>query len=469
MLIARSSRLRPARRGVILLVVLALLTLFAIVGITFVLVANSQETSARIARESESQSQPNFDAELALTMYLGQLIYDANDDASGVYSSIRGHSLARLMYGYNNGTDPVTGLPVANDKAFCGTGRLHNGTPLGGVGTMGDEANLVNYQYFPNDNIGLRDPERPGFRANLAAAQLAYTGGANIPYTYPDHHNFALAYQDATTGQILVPSFHREYLFGRLDDPNNPNWTKSAGQISRLLRHVPIDVDPTGTGGFPYPADRGGDVKNVDGAPGGNDSIWTDPGFPVMTNADGRKYKILVAPLILEMDSRVNLNVAGNLVGNPLWASNGVTNTTPVGTTSSHASNQGWGPWEVNPSYVLNADAPTLLEWKNIFYGASSTGTFPPTPAQTHILGRYGRVRVPGDPLTGGGVAPRIWAAADYNGLDESTGTTTATGYTLPGALRQQRWDEFAIRYLPAVSGGPLWHWHVPAEHALAE
>src|SRR6185437_11985633 len=86
---------------------------------------------------------------------------------------------------------------------------------------------------------------------------------------------------------------------------------------------------------------------------GGNDSIWIDIGAPVMTAPDGTKYKMLVAPLIVDLDGRINLNIAGNILalGNP---------PSPLSPTVSsqtlslpHLSNQGWGPWEISLAKVL--------------------------------------------------------------------------------------------------------------------
>ena len=93
MLIRRQAHRAAPRRGVILMV-LAMLTLFSIVGVTFVLFSDATAMSARINKEGETQIRPDMDPELAMAMFLGQLIYDLRDDPTGVQSSMRGHSFS---------------------------------------------------------------------------------------------------------------------------------------------------------------------------------------------------------------------------------------------------------------------------------------------------------------------------------------------------------------------------------------
>src|SRR4051794_24773524 len=102
MLITSHSRYGSQRRGVILIVVLAMLTLFTILGLSFVLVADSYATSSRIARETEGNFKPDVEPEAAVSFVFGQLLYPVSDvDGVGIYSSLRGHDLARSIYGYN--------------------------------------------------------------------------------------------------------------------------------------------------------------------------------------------------------------------------------------------------------------------------------------------------------------------------------------------------------------------------------
>src|SRR5262249_38755254 len=150
--------------------------------------------------------------------------------------------------------------------------------PFGGQAL--DEFNAINYTFFQTAGDPLHDPECVGWRAGLAAAKGPYTGGFHPAYTYPDLNMMALAAVKAD-GPVLVPSFHRPWLFNpnnALNDTTNLNWTNASGK-SLILRPRPIDhyIAPvTGNPLFPYPADATGDVKNLVGAPGGNDSIWID-------------------------------------------------------------------------------------------------------------------------------------------------------------------------------------------------
>jgi hypothetical protein len=410
--------LRAARRGIILLVVLALLTLFAVVGLSFVLYADGQATSARLFREAQSPSRPDVEPELLLAYFLGQLIFDVEDDETGVYSALRGHSLARLMYGYNDSAS-TSGQP------FSGTGRLHAPSPFPGI----DDYDLINYTYFPADGL-LRDPERLGTRPTPAQGRGPFTGGFNAPYTYPDLNNMFLAAVKAD-GTVLLPSFFRPWP----DPPNgfgpmgvrdatgnflpNPNWFDNDPKKA-YLKYLTLRPRPADNPGFPAPEDPGGDVKNLIGAPGGNDSIWLDLGAPVRTAPDGRKYKPLFAPLIVDLDNRVNVNVHGNVRGKDFQGQ------------LAHLSNQGWGPWEVNLGKVLTKGN----EWAQLSVGSG----FPQT-GQPPLLGRYGgmpwlgQVGTPGipDSLAPAGRAPRFFGQVDLDGSNEGAGGVPTGRIRLPG------------------------------------
>lgn len=429
------------RRGVILLVVIILLTLFAIVGLAFVYYASSQADAARIYRESQIRNVPqnaDIPPDSLLAEFLRQLIYDLKDilpntpastqgtpaDPVGVASALRGHSLARTMYGYND--DPAH----PNNRAYNGVGRLHTNGLSASYGTTGvafpnsnDDYFGINYMYFPIDGF-CRDPEHLSSRpdASNPGARGLYTGGANAPYTAADLNSLFLAAVRPTDSAVLLPSYHRPWLFGNYDTGANAHWTDSTGKYL-TLRPRPADNDPA----FPYPADFGGDVKNLTGSPGTvvsvdpitkvetiatNDSSWIDIGWPVTTLPDGRKFKPLFAPLIVDLNNRLNLNVHGNVRAS--------------GTPAGHASNQGWGPWEVSVQRILSADSGTgWKEWTNLFLG---------NPAALTMFGRYGRDKQPGRagavPL--GGSIAHFYGQADFDGCNEQGGYGVSGQITLP-------------------------------------
>ena len=381
---------RPKRRGVVLLVVLAMLALFAALALSFVLYADAEAVAAGYALQAQQRAEPDADPELLLAYFLNQLLFDTKDDELGVASALRGHSLMRTMWGSQYEFNANETIALGNNTiAYNGTGRLHQIYPATAPAALQlqDDQKLINYTYFAADGF-LRDPERQGLRADPLASRGTFLGGFNPPYTYPDLNNVFLAAMQAD-GTVLTPSYHRPWLFGSLD-PSNPHWISPAGKYM-TLRPRPAEHPPLhGKPGFPFPDDATGDVRNTMG-PGGNDSVWLDLGFPVLTHRDGRKFKPLFAPLIVDLDGRVNLNVHGNVRG----------------VDSGHVSNQGWGPWEVNLTRVCSADAN---EWKNLFRGGPG--------AAPRVWGRYGPDREP-TPLPSGiaqfGSTPHSYARIDFD------------------------------------------------------
>ena len=128
-------------------------------------------------------------------------------------------------------------------------------------------------------DIGLGDTE--------SGTYLANTGGITPSF----HRPYLLAYIQQHYPKVLVnPDFRRTFLF-RPDREDHPAFTGSNPTYDPLVG--PWDVDNDG-----------------DRIP---DSIWMDVGHDPIAGPDGKLYKPLVAPLIIDLDGRRNLNAAGNL------------------------------------------------------------------------------------------------------------------------------------------------------------
>ena len=294
------------REGVVLLVVISLLVLFSLVGLAFVVYAQSQANTARLWREHESRERPDMDPELLLAYFLGQLIYDTDNS----HSALRGHSLARNMYGRPGSTIP-----------YSGTGRVHTDP-----NPAKDDFYNVDYTQYGG---AARSPDQ--------------YGSPNPPYTYPDFNHMFLSAVRGSDGAVLIPSFVRVRPDGAA---------------------VTMRPDRNYHTAFPAQVSPSGDVRNRADGPGykngPHDSVWMDCGFPVMTAPDGRMFKPLFAPLIEDLDNRINVNVHGYwfIFGNG-------PNAAP-----SFQSNQGWAPWEVNPVAVLG----NASEARNLMRGDLATG-----------------------------------------------------------------------------------------------
>jgi hypothetical protein len=376
---AFSARATSRRPGMVLLVVMAMLALFASVAISFVFYADSEAEAARLARQAQDKDQTDIDPELLASYFLNQVIYGTDN----IYSAMRGWDLATSIYG--NSPGKLNYLPYAG----VGRAALAGPNPVLGI----DNRLAINYQKF-DDGLNLdRIPEfygnafsikgatntNPivittatphglanfdqvaitGVQGNTAAnggfsvtvssptslslngskgvGAGAYTGGGaginqlfyragNPPWTSYDSNSLFLAMMRAN-GTVLMPSFSRP-------------WLPPSGALARYTSLFP-DRTVWNPKFITPDTDATGDVKNLEFGPGGNDSKWMDLGFPVMTAPNGKRYRPLFAPLIIDLSNRIHLWAHGNRDGGTT-----ATGRTPV-------SNMGMGPSEINVARAI--------------------------------------------------------------------------------------------------------------------
>jgi hypothetical protein len=440
------------RRGSILLVVITFLALFAVVGLSFALFAESENTASRTHMEAfkindlpgrANPEEPN--AQEVANLVLGQIIYDTPDTGPSTLSAFRGHSLARLMYSGQGGLSPYNGqgLFVTNDEAMpVGNGSLAP-IPYTYSANFGSRdvlrSGVFNYSYRPGSGVFF-DPELSWAKQSPGGAVVAATPaqpqifrGVNAGYTYPDNKDVMLAVFDTTTpnqiGRVLKPSFQvvgtnlstnsfdmvmpegrfkilRPRPIDQLDNAelnavittlNNPPYNLNL-PMNNLSNFTPLQIAQINqvvaakcqeVGAMPYPPFNAdgtvtGDVQNFPypNHQQHNDSFWMYPGGPIR-KWNGKYYTAVVAPMVIDLNGRVNLSVAGNSTRTDTMA--------PARTDTGllHGSASGVGPWEINPAYVLgNANGAQALNGQQKL----ASGSYFPLPNNNSNFasGRYG-------------------------------------------------------------------------------
>lgn len=257
------------------------------------------------------------------------------------------------------------------------------------------------------------DPNAPGTTGYFAGHFLWMNGAAfadtsdpsgnpiNEPYDAADERNMLLSHRFDLTGRI-IPSMHRpaliSYEFNKLSAAQRQDPAQlmtffnkySARPVPMYYGNIRQNFEFTGShsdyeshGAFnlenPVHVKNllslliGVDHKDASGntvvetkwdvdntGSGTPDSIWIDPQFPVMSTRDGRRYKILISPLVHGLDGGVNVNVAGN------WM-HIATGNVPPGTIPEQstllAQGRGYGPAEINLGPFLGSkkEIATLL------------------------------------------------------------------------------------------------------------
>ncbi len=165
------------RRGIILILVLAIIALLALIGVTFATLASQSKISARNFAQSLLLPQS---AEL-MDFGLQQLIADTGD----VRSALRGHSLARDMFGND-----------ARNNGYL-AGHPSSGTPFSitNIQAVGNSAGL--FDFLTNIPIPDRDPALYGYDFTRWTLRLSYTGNA-IPR--PVDQTFEILHDNSRAG-----------------------------------------------------------------------------------------------------------------------------------------------------------------------------------------------------------------------------------------------------------------------------
>ncbi len=253
-----TNRTTDHRRGVILIVVLIMLTLFAVVGVTFVFFSEQELQSAQFFSDAQTVNRPTDD--LLFAFILNQLIYGTEDTESALI----GQSLLENMYGqYGQAAEINQGeiprqllLPTGQPVPYAGPGMPPNPLLIDVDGDL---------------RIGLFDLN---FRDPLTGVYINQTPGA-APFTSAKiRDNNGNGYIDYEDLQYRHPSL--------APPPPEVGWADVAIVAPNP---IPGDTDNNGV------ANDFVDLRRLTAFSGSGKRIFNDPTVPAPLNpANGHLY-----------------------------------------------------------------------------------------------------------------------------------------------------------------------------------
>ena len=311
------------RRGMVLMIVLALLAMVSLTAVTFLL---TTEQFRDASEQNRKMGEFTLDPDAMLQDAVMQVIRGTNNQVDGSYSPIHGNSLLEDIYG--------TEAPLAANisLAYSGTERgmlkFSGGEQryVGAVLTCIDEnsrSNGLSTVILAYENGALYaaplptgqefDTERRQYMVN----QLPFQN-EGLDFDAPGHDLF-MSVRNPETGKVIMPSFASAAEWNGI----------SSSPYTMSSEAVTMDADADNDGVF--------------------DSRWMDLGLPVHYTANGTAFKPLFGILVEDMDGKINVNVHGK------------SNVGSSGSgTVSGTVGRGFGPMEVALEKVVGTVASSL-------------------------------------------------------------------------------------------------------------
>ena len=161
------SKSRNQRRGTVTVIVVAFLALLFMLGLTFVFYAIAEADSSKVYMNSTNGGHTGVapatyegtppEPDSIVNQALANLIFGVEDGLPGAFNPLRGHEMARTIYGWDANN------PTGNTQGFNGLGRVKAPAIYPQLSLLpGQAQNMINYSWMRTAIPGNNIPELNG-------------------------------------------------------------------------------------------------------------------------------------------------------------------------------------------------------------------------------------------------------------------------------------------------------------------